>query len=176
MSAEFSIWLLPAADDAARLDARVAALAGRLGGAVFMPHVTIQGDLGPLPAGLAAALPALAAQAPVQHWTVRAVERSEHFFRSLYLRFDRHPAFEHWQAAVRALSGTEVGLSPFPHLSMAYTPAHAALEGLAGTLAAEIVGATLRFDHLALVRSSASLPIVQWECLERYPLSTPSPA
>lgn len=176
MSAEFSIWLLPAANDPARLPARVAALAERLGSAVFAPHVTILGDLGPLPAGLVAALPALAAQVPVQHWQVRAVERSEHFFRSLYLRLDVHAPFEHWQAAAQQLSGTAAGLSPFPHLSMAYTRPHPALGELADALAADLVGTVLRFDHLALVRSSASLPIAQWDVLERYPLSTLSAA
>lgn len=170
---ESSIWLLPAAAQESALSQTVVRLSGLLGGAVFAPHVTIQGNLA-LPLDTLARLTAeLAERVMVQRWPVRQVERSEHFFRCLYLRFGAEPGFEALQGAVQAFTKTSEGLSPFPHLSLAYgeqSPDHArACMDLSRTFAAqEIV-----FDRLAISRSSKNVPIAEWQCLAQYPLRNP---
>ena len=68
MASEFSIWLLPAAKDAAMLQGIVDELSGTLRSPVFTPHLTIQGDIALPKAELEAALSALAARTKVQRW------------------------------------------------------------------------------------------------------------
>ncbi len=119
---EHSIWLLPREDQLAALRAQVQALAPRHEGHVFEPHVTLQGDL-PLPLDAARALvDQLAGSTASLHWPVRAVEGTEHYFRSLYLRLDAGEAFERLGRACVQASGTPDGLSPYAHLSLAYGP------------------------------------------------------
>jgi hypothetical protein len=102
---------------------------------------------------------------------VARVEHSEHFFRCLYLRFAAEPAFDALQRAAQDLSGTAQGLSPFPHLSLAYGPPHPDKLQLCERLSAEFSGQEIRFDRLAICRSSSKLPIADWDCLAQYALA-----
>ncbi len=100
MSNDFSIWLLPSAVHAARLDESIALLSSHLGSPKFAPHVTIQGDITTDLGPLSRLLERLAAcQAPLR-WHVEGVETSENFFRSLYLRLTLTPAFGLMQQAM----------------------------------------------------------------------------
>ncbi len=170
--AELSIWLLPEPAQIAALGALVDALAPGFCGAAFMPHVTVQGDLDRPADALRRDLAALAADTPVLAAPVAALEHGPHFFRCLLLRLDAGAAFEALQQRAAAFNGTRDGLSPYPHLSLAYGTASAA--ALAGVPRAAIerdwLGRTLRLDRLALVRSSQSVPIADWQPLAIHPL------
>lgn len=171
MTNEYSIWLLPNTADTARLNNSIALLSGHLGGPVFAPHVTIQGDISTELAPLSHLLERLAAcQAPLR-WRVDGVESSEHFFRCLYLRLSLTPAFGLMQQATQAITRTATGLSPFPHLSLAYGEPHPNIAGLLGPLAEHYEGQELVFDQLAVCRSSKNVPIEQWCILESHSLS-----
>ena len=173
MRAEYSIWLLPEAGQAATLTSTVSRLARELGGAVFAPHLTIQGDLALPLEELAAFAAELAGRVEVQRWPVAEVENSAHFFRCLYLRFATNPGFELLQGAVRALSKTADGRSPFPHLSLAYGDAGAPHIQARSELAGEFIGHDIVFDHLAISRSSKNLAIADWQNLALVPLQRP---
>ena len=166
----YSLWLLPAADQEAALLERMAQIAGRLGGERFAPHLTIQGDLDLPLEKLSAALAAMARSLPLQCWPVQQVEVSEHFFRSLYLRFADEPAFAAMQEAAQALSRTAAGLSPYPHLSLSYGPAHPDKAGLRQQLADQYLGREICFDRLAVTNSSQTAPIADWQCLAQHRL------
>jgi len=171
MTNEYSIWLLPTAADTARLNNSIALLSSHLGGPGFAPHVTIQGDITTELEPLSRLLERLAAcQAPLR-WRVEGVESSEHFFRCLYLRLALTPAFGLMQQATQSITRTTTGLSPFPHLSLAYGEPHPHIAGLMELLAAQYEGQELVFDQLALCRSSKNVPIDQWCILQSYPLS-----
>jgi len=171
MTNDYSIWLLPTAADTARLNNSIALLSSHLGGPGFAPHVTIQGDITTELEPLSRLLERLAAcQAPLR-WRVEGVETSEHFFRCLYLRLALTPAFGLMQQATQSITRTEAGLSPFPHLSLAYGEPHPHIAGLLELLAAQYEGQALVFDQLALCRSSKNVPIDQWCILQSYPLS-----
>jgi hypothetical protein len=171
MPNDYSIWLLPAAAPAAKLNNNIALLSNHLGSPGFAPHVTIQGDITTELEPLGCLLERLAAcQAPLR-WRVEAVESSAHFFRCLYLRLALTPAFGLMQQATQAITRTETGLSPFPHLSLAYGEPQPHIAGLLGPLAAQYEGQELVFDELALCRSSKNVPINEWCILAHYPLS-----
>ena len=173
MRAEYSIWLLPAAVQESRLASSVSRLSSELGGAVFAPHLTIQGDLALPLEELGGLIAGLAARVDVQRWPVLDVENSAHFFRCLYLRFATTPGFELLQGAVRALSKTADGRSPFPHLSLAYGDAGAPHIQARSELAGEFIGHDIVFDRLAISRSSKNLAIADWQNLALVPLQRP---
>ena len=167
---ETSVWLLPDANHEPVLLETIARLSALLGGAGFAPHVTLQGDIALPWDRLAAPLARLATRMAVQRWQVDRVECGAHFFRCLYLRFGVQSAFDELQGAVRAVTGTAKGLSPFPHLSLAYGDAHPDNPRLCDLLAGEFVAREIVFDRLAVCRSASTLPISEWECLAEYPL------
>ena len=173
MRAEYSIWLLPAAVQESRLASSVSRLSSELGGAVFAPHLTIQGDLALPLEELGGLIAGLAARVDVQRWPVLDVENSAHFFRCLYLRFARSPGFELLQDAVQELSKSTDGRSPFPHLSLAYGDAGPAHIQARAELAREFMAQEIVFDRLSICRSSKYVPIADWQNLALYPLRQP---
>lgn len=171
MTNDYSIWLLPTAAHTARLNDSIALWSDHLGGPVFTPHVTVQGDISTEQEPLSRLLERLAACQAALRWRVDGVQSSEHFFRCLYLRLTLTPAFGLMQQATQAITRTEAGLSPFPHLSLAYGEPQPQIAGLLGPLAEQFEGQELVFDQLALCRSSKNVPIDQWCILQTYLLS-----
>lgn len=172
-AAHLSIWLLPAVAQAAVLDACIAALSPRFLTPPFTAHVTLQGDLALDESQGRALAQALAREQPALTLARQALASSPHFFRSLYLELAPDAAFDALQAACAGLSGTRHGLSPFPHLSLAYGEPREAVPRT--TLAAPhhpVLNALgpLRLDRLALVHSSKDVPIADWRLLEILPL------
>jgi hypothetical protein len=168
--AEYSIWLRPAASDEAALLQTIARLATLRGSERFAPHVTVQGDLAQPLDALRHMLAPLARKIPAQRWRVEAVECSPHFFRCVVLRFAPCAAFKGMQAAAQAFSQTQQGLSPFPHLSLAYGEAHPDNVHLSEELAAEFVGREMLLDRLSICHSSKNVPIPDWSYQADYPL------
>jgi 2'-5' RNA ligase superfamily len=167
---EHSIWLLPREDQLAALRAQVQLLAPRHESHVFEPHVTLQGDL-PLPLDAARSLvDQLGASTAPLHWPVRAVEGTEHYFRSLYLRLDAGEVFERLCRTCVQASGTPDGLSPFAHLSLAYGPTQGDAAALRANVMRELGASPLVLDRIALARSGKAVPIAQWTLVHVQPL------
>ncbi len=175
LPAQYSLWLLPAADDGARLLETMARLGTLLQGPSFAPHVTVQGDIALTKERIATAAGMVARRTPPQRWRVQGVEHTPHFFRCLYLRFGAEPVFDRLQAKAKACTRTPRGLSPYPHLSLAYGEPHPGNAELARTLAQEFGGADILFDRLALYRSSKHVPLPDWESLYTFPLAGAHP-
>jgi 2'-5' RNA ligase len=169
--AQYSVWLLPDTQSEARLLETVARLSVLLGGPGFVPHLTVQGDIALPMERIHALVERMARQCGPLCWTVGRVECSPHFFRSLYLRFPPMAEFAQLQQLARRQTATAQGLSPFPHLSLAYGDTHPGNTGLCDILAEEFNGQQITFDQIAVCRSSKSVPIPQWECLVRFPLT-----
>lgn len=167
---EYSIWLLPAKAQEQRLCDVISRLSPAFGGVDFAPHVTIQGDIRCPLDELSALLARIAAETTVQSWRVLQAECSDHFFRCLYLRFERLPAFEHLQQAASHFTGTADGLSPYPHLSLAYGLDQPEAPRQREILSAEFTGQCLMFDRIAVCQSSKNIAIADWRCLVEYPL------
>ncbi len=176
MAAEYSIWLVPAAAQAAQLQGVVLELAGVLHSPVFTPHLTIQGDIDAPKEDLVRAVSGLAARTVVQRWPVAQIECTQHVFRCLYLRFANHAVFVQLQHASHALTSARDGLSPFPHISLAYAEPHPVLEELAQQRRAAFVGREIVFDRLALWRSSSQVAIPDWACIAQFSLQSDSTA
>jgi 2'-5' RNA ligase len=171
VNVEHSIWLLAHAEQHAALRRRVEQLAPRHAGHVFEPHVTLQGEV---PLDFAAAcrlVDRLAAATPVLHWPVRAVESTEHYFRSLYLRLDAGPAFDAMRRLSAERSGTDEGLSPYAHLSLAYGATRGDAAALRERLGREHVGQAIEFDRLVLARSGQAVAIADWRVLHEASLA-----
>ena len=163
-AAEHSLWLLPEPAAQAELTALVQSLAPRFGQPAFVPHVTVQGDLAGDLATLSGQARAMAAATSPLAWRVEAVETTAHFFRCLVLRFPDTPAFAALQQGSAAATGTAVGLSPYPHLSLAYGSGMPGMAALQAEIAAAWQGRVLRLDRLAVCRSSKDIPIADWDC------------
>ena len=171
MKEEYSIWLMPAAADGEALQALVDELAPQFGQPAFVPHVTIQGDLALPLAAVTDAVRAMAAAWPAQRWPVQQLERSDYFFRCLYLRFAPTAAFAGLQQAAQAFARTAEGLSPYPHLSLAYGQVQPRQLPLFDALQARFAGQGVGFDRLAVVLSSKDIPIADWRSVVEAPLS-----
>ena len=171
MSASLSLWLLARDDQQRRLARLVRELAPQHDGHVFEPHLTIQGDLVSNEPDARALLHELARSTPVQRWTVRAVESTEHYFRSLYLRLDAGPAFDAMRRRCAERSGSDAGLSPYAHVSLAYGPTRGDAPALRERLGREHDGQTIEFDRLVLARSGQAVAIADWGVLASEPLS-----
>ena len=170
MTVGYSLWLMPSAPDLAELTGWVQRLAPEFGQPAFVPHVTVQGDLETPLDTLQTQTAALAASCPVQHWQVNAVQSTDHFFRCLYLRFDETPAFRALQAGALAISGTVLGMSPYPHLSLAYGQMQTGQQPLLSAVEEKFITRRLTFDRISICRSSKDIPIPEWTCLQDFPL------
>lgn len=168
---EYSLWLLPSADEQHELSTLVTRLATRFTTQAFIPHLTIQGDLTMSFAAVSSVAESIAKAWSAQRWQVAAVERSEHFFRSLYLRFDETIAYTDCKKATRTASGTADGLSLFPHLSLAYGLSdEQEKRGVIAELSA-MIGNEVSFDRVVVARSSSQVPIAEWACLAEFPFA-----
>ena len=167
---EYSIWLLPTVAQEQSLLQTITGLTQSLGGTVFEPHVTLQGDLAFPLEELSRLCEALAERVVVQRWRVQQVENSDHFFRCLYLRYGNEAGFDALQGAAQAFTKTAQGLSPFPHLSLAYGQQSPEYVNARASLSKTFVGHEIIFDRLAVNRSSKNVPIAAWQSLTEYPL------
>jgi len=167
---EYSIWLLPESEQQCDLVELVDSLAARFGTETFTPHITIQGDLTLQLEQLSGAIAAISKSYGAQQWPVASIEGGDHFFRSLFLRFDEQPAYIDLKRDMQHISGTTEGLSLFPHLSIAYglDAKHKTPEIFRelGTATPQV----LRLDRIAIARSSKNVPIANWECLAEFTL------
>ena len=77
------------------------------------------------------------------------------------------------QAAARRCTRTSMGLSPYPHLSLAYGEPHPDNDRLAAVLSEEFSGREIVFDRLALCRSSKNIAINDWQRVAHYALGRP---
>ena len=168
--AEYSLWLLPCADDALWLTAMIDDLAPRFGTPPFIAHVTVQGDSVLSCEGLSALARSLAQTIPVLRWPIADVASSAHYFRMLYLAFASSDDFARLQQGAVAATQTRVGLSPFPHLSLAYGNHADRAAARASELDASLQGRTLTFDRLAVARSSCTVPIADWRIAASFAL------
>jgi 2'-5' RNA ligase len=171
MSAGLSLWLLARDDAQQRLARLVRELAPQHEGHVFEPHVTIQGDVALAEADALALLRELASTTALQRWPVRAVESTEHYFRSLYLRLDAGSAFDAMRRLSAERSGTDEGLSPYAHLSLAYGATRGDAAALRERLGREHVGQAIEFDRLVLARSGQAVAIADWRVLHEASLA-----
>lgn len=162
---------MPAPTEQAELAGWVQGLAPTFGQPAFVPHLTIQGDLSTPLEALEAQARALAASCTVQRWPVQSVESTAHFFRCLYLRFEATPAFTALQQGAQAITGTAQGLSPYPHLSLAYGQMQPERQSLAKAVQTHFAGRSLVFDRISICLSSKDIPIADWACLRDYPLA-----
>ncbi|MEO8849366.1 MAG: 2'-5' RNA ligase family protein [Casimicrobiaceae bacterium] len=172
----YSLWLLPGEDDTQRLADLVVRLSRRFATRPFVPHVTIQGDIDRRLDDVATVAEGLARALPVRAWRVRGVEQSDHHFRALYLALDdADPTFAQLRARSAAAFGTEAGLSPFPHMSLAYGTLDAATKrDLAREFAAELP-ASLTLARLAVTLAGVGVAIASWRTLQCFALAPPAP-
>ncbi len=158
-----SLWLMPAAEDGARLAGVLANLSGRFGTPLFTPHLTIAGDTDRPVTQLTSEIAAAAAAVPAFSETVVGIETSESFFRSFYARF----------AVSDPLASLKQRLDPqarepfLPHVSLLYGPVAAGPKAeAAAQVSAALTGRPIRFDRLCVVTSGQDVPIADWRIVE----------
>lgn len=168
----YSLWLLPAAADEAKLNAIVRLLADRHKAPSFRAHLTLLGDIpggGDDPRG---ALQTIAATAPAFSVPVAAIELSDAYFMSFYARFPLLPALERLKAASVAAIGHGSVDGFVPHVSLLYGPVpEPEKERSAEGLRRDLVAQPVTFDRIAVVRSAKDVPIEEWAVLDECPLS-----
>ncbi|MCC6380188.1 MAG: hypothetical protein IT519_15345 [Burkholderiales bacterium] len=167
----YSFWLVPEASLERELDKLVRALAPLFGMPAFSPHATVQGDL-----DLSAEDAEMLARRLVEEesplaWRAWGIQWTEHPFRAFFVAFDRADRFRALTERSAKLTGTREGLSPFPHLSLAYgsLPVREKI-ARSRPLAGAIDGRTMTFDRLVVALSGKDVPIEEWKAVATIPL------
>jgi len=170
----YSFWLLPEAALEQELAKLVRALAPLFGMPSFGPHATVQGDLD-LSADDAEMLARelVAGEEPLA-WRAWGIQWTEHPFRAFFVAFDRADRFRALIERSATLTGTREGLSPFPHVSLAYgtLPVREKI-ARARPFAGAIDGRTMVFDRLAVALSGKEVAVEDWKIVATIPLGGP---
>jgi len=176
MSDGYSLWLLPEPALEREMAALVRVLAPVFGMPPFHPHVTVQGDLDVDADDAEDYARELAAGIPVLAWRAFGINWTEHPFRTFFVAFDSAERFHALLERSAALTGTREGLSPFPHLSLAYgtLPVREKI-ARARPLAHAIDGRTMKFDRLVVALSGKDVPIEEWRVVAEVPLGQERP-
>jgi hypothetical protein len=132
--------------------------------------VTVQGDVRLDAEAARALVDRLAATTLALHWPVRAVESTDHYFRSLYLRLDADERFDRLVDDCARATGTRDGVSPYAHLSLAYGATQGDAPALRQALNREFGAQTIVLDRVALCRASSAVEIADWRLLHVQPL------
>ncbi|MBL8588161.1 MAG: 2'-5' RNA ligase family protein [Methylobacteriaceae bacterium] len=166
-----SLWLMPAPADAAWLSRLVGELAARHAAPLFVPHLTVAGDVPAPPESLTEELAAVARAAAPFETPIAAIDTGEAFFRSFYARFARAAPLDALKRAAVA-AGLGGSLDDFmPHVSLLYgQPPPAAKAASAAQAARALVGRPVRFDRLALTTSGNDAPVADWRIVAERPL------
>ena len=148
------------------------ALAALFGHVPFEPHITVQGDLSVEPRHLVAIAREEANRTSALSWPSFSFGRSDFFYRALFLEFPDTVAFAALAERLTLRTGTSVGCSPFPHLSLAYGHPDPNREPAVAEILArcELKTKDFRFDRLAVVLSAQSVPLDRWQILESFTL------
>jgi hypothetical protein len=167
----YSFWLVPEPALEAELGKLVRALAPVFGMPAFAPHATVQGDLD-LSADDAEMLARelVAGEAPLA-WRAWGIQWTEHPFRTFFVAFDRADRFNALRDRSAKLVGSRDGLSPFPHLSLAYgnLPVREKI-ARSRPLAGAIDGRSMTFDRLVVALSGREVPVDEWKTVATIPL------
>lgn len=160
----YSLWLVPEAPVEQELGRLVRALAPVFGKPAFAPHVTVQGDI-ELSADDAEMLARqlVEGEGPLA-WRAWGIQWTEHPFRAFFVAFDRADRFRTLTERSAKLTGSREGLSPFPHLSLAYgsLPVREKI-ARSRPLSAAFEGRTMTFDRLVVALSGKDVPIEEWK-------------
>lgn len=148
------------------------ALAPVFGLPAFDPHATVQGDID-LSADDAESLARqlVEGEAPLS-WRAWGIQWTEHPFRTFFVAFDRADRFRALLERSAKLTGSREGLSPFPHLSLAYgtLPVREKI-ARSRPLSGAFEGRTIVFDRLVVALSGKEVPIEDWKVVATIPLT-----
>lgn len=161
IEAPFALWLVPAQDIRAALEARIGELAERCGGPRFPAHATLLSGRAP-DAAVRGAMDRLAAEIAPFAAAVEGLGSTDDFFTFFFVRLAMHPAFGRAGSAIAGAHGPRVG----PHVSLAYAEPPSRCDRAA--LRAELAPAlppSVRFDALewAAPGSGGWRDVARWE-------------
>ncbi|WP_299951606.1 2'-5' RNA ligase family protein [uncultured Ruegeria sp.] len=171
--ATYSVWMIPEEPDLTDLSNRVRDFADAYGTPSFVPHMTLMGDLAGEEAELVALLDRLSSGFSCHNLTVTGVKTEDLFFKSLYLDLSVPLALVREQAALaEGLPASQRPRDFQPHISIAYGPIKPEIKATETKDLKNLIGKTLRFRYLHLVKSSQKVPIEDWETLQSFGLKT----
>ena len=166
--AGLSLWLVPEPKARRRLGATITRLARRLGTPRFAPHVTLIGglrrplrEIGAVAAGLARST------APLELRPARVGERP-HFYRSVFLAFEKSEALGRLRARARKALGP-ARRRFFAHLSLVYGDLDARTRRRLVAKLARESRAPIRFARLQVMRTEGEPR--EWRLVASFALS-----
>ncbi len=168
----YSVWLMPDAAWVREFRAIVDNLAGRFSTPRFVPHLTLIGgqafDRDDLKRRLA---PAVTDIVPISR-PILDVVTGDAFFRSFYALFGAEGALGDLRSRVNvAALGSDPG-SFMPHVSLLYGAVEPASKAAAAAeVRAALVGRTVLFERIEIVRSGDDVPIEEWESIGGFALA-----
>jgi 2'-5' RNA ligase len=154
---------MPLPGDEATLQRIVEDLAGRFAGPLFRPHLTLMEEQEHEVADLASACRTVAAGTEQFSAPIQDVGTSDHYFRSLYARFQAEGTLlDLRRGVVKALSIEAAG-SFMPHISLFYGGApDVEKEQARAALGLDLAGALICFDRICVVASAKTIPVADW--------------
>ncbi len=169
--ASFSVWMVPDEPDLTDLHTWIKTFGDTNSTPVFLPHMTLMGDLAGGEAELSECVRSIATGFSSHTVTVTGVGIQDLFFKSLYLELSQPAQLVREQAALaQGLPSSQVPGAFQPHISMAYGPIAAETKADGAKALGRFQGKSLRFRQLHLVRSSQTVPIEEWKILKTFDL------
>ena len=170
-AATYSVWMIPEEPDLTDLSKRIRNFANAHGTPSFVPHVTLVGDIAGEEADLAARLGCLSSGFSCHNLTVTDVKSEDVFFKSLYLNLSPPAKLVGEQAVLaQGLPASRYTREFLPHISVAYGPIKPEIKAIETKALKSLIGTTLRFRYLYLVKSSQNVPIENWKALQSFKL------
>lgn len=171
----YSIWLGFRGDSALRLQTAIAALSAAFSGPVFVPHLTLVGDLDLGLDEVQRLAGVFGGLAMPSHLPVRDVGLSARYFMALYLAVEIPGEVQRARERIARAANPSTYELDAPHVSLLYADAEpSALARHREALRGAFAGAELEVAGLDIVRSSKSLPVSDWRIVDRIELSPPA--
>lgn len=164
------MWLTPEGGEALPLKRLIADLSRSLHSSLFIPHVTLLGDVSRSEERITYYCRRLAAGMPSFRVRFAGVGWSDSYFRCLYLNVDPSPSLLKARGTAIDKCGVVNDRSFLPHLSLAYGELDEARKRVIAREVVRPYPPGFNATHLDLVRTQGRPE--DWRLIERFPLAT----
>jgi 2'-5' RNA ligase superfamily protein len=166
-----SLWLTFTAADQQRLQQAVSRLAQVTGSPVFVPHITLVGEIARPLEDISSACEEICASLRASDVTITNSGGGGGYFMALYLKAILPSALQHARSELAERLLDDAGRIDPAHISLAYGGGDLAALALAEEVSLGFIGGLVRAARIEIVRSARDIPVREWRRVASFKLS-----